>query len=261
MPGALRVCAVYHTDTAFLWAQAGRYTALLFLQAMGLGALFCTLAAWRGVCRGFESEAALRAERQAAAAQKGYLSEARARYEQTKALRHDWQNHLIVLDGLLAGGRVREGREYLQKLKSSVVALSPPYSTGSPAADILLSEKLGPAKAEGITAEVSLALPKKCVVDETDLAVLFANALDNALAACRAVEGERQIRITGRRQGDFLALSFENTCAEGPLTPAGTGLGNIKAVARRYHGTALAEKTGGCFRLDVLLDLSRPALP
>lgn len=252
--------AVYSEDTAFLWAQAGRHTGLLLLQALGLGALFCTLAAWRGVCRVFESEAALRAERQAAAAQKEYLAEARARYERTRALRHDWQNHLVVLDGLLAGGRVKQGREYLQKLKSSVAALSPLYCTGSPATDILLCEKLGPAKAEGITAEVSLALPKGCGVDETDLAVLFANALDNALAACRAAAGERRIRITGRRQGDFLALSFENTCAEGPLAPAGIGLGNIKAVARRYHGTALAEKAGACFRLDVLLNLSRPGI-
>lgn len=249
--------AVYSTDTACLWAQAGRYTALLFLQALGLGALLCTLATWRGVCRGFESEAALRAERQAAAAQKGYLAEARARYEQTSALRHDWQNHLTVLDGLLAGGRVKEGREYLQKLKASAAALSPPCRTGSPVVDILLSEKLGLAKAQGIAAEISLALPEKCGVDETDLAVLFANALDNALAACRAMAGERWIKVTGRRQGAFLALSFENTCAEGPMPPAGTGLGNIQAVARRYHGTALAEKSGGCFRLDVLLDLSR----
>lgn len=192
-----------------------------------------------------------------AAAQKGYLAEARARYEQTSALRHDWQNHLTVLDGLLAGGRVKEGREYLQKLKASAAALSPSCRTGSPVVDILLSEKLGLAKAQGIAAEISLALPEKCGVDETDLAVLFANALDNALAACRAMAGERWIKVTGRRQGAFLALSFENTCAEGPTPPAGTGLGNIQAVARRYHGTALAEKSGGCFRLDVLLDLSR----
>ncbi len=248
--------AVYCEGPAFLWTQAGRHTALLFLQALGLAALFCTIYAWRAVCRGLENEAALR---QAAAAQKGYIAEARARYEQTRAFRHDWQNHLTVLDGLLAGGRTGEGRAYLQKLRAGAASLSPAYHTGSPAADILLGEKLGLAAADGIAAEVSLLLPAQCGVDELDIAVLFANALDNALDACRGAAGERLVRVAGQRQGGFLAICFENTCAEGPLPPAGIGLCNIRAVAQKYHGTALAEKTGGRFRLDVLLDLSRPA--
>ena len=88
-----------------------------------------------------------------------------------------------------------------------------------------------------------------------DLCVIFANALDNAIAACRSAAGKRSIRITGRQQGDFYLLAFENTCLEGPLPPAGTGLANIRAAAEKYRGAVLAEKEGGRFTLNVLLNV------
>ena len=86
--------------------------------------------------------------------------------------------------------------------------------------------------------------------------MIFANALDNAIAACRSAAGERSIRITGRQQGDFYLLAFENTCSDKPLPPAGTGLSNIKAVAEKYHGALLTEKNGQRYYLRVLLNIS-----
>ena len=50
-------------------------------------------------------------------------------------------------------------------------------------------------------------------------------------------------------------LTFENTCSQEPLPPAGTGLSNIRVVAEKYHGAVLTEKTGGWFSLNVLLNV------
>ncbi len=236
------------------WTEVGRQTTLLLLQAMGLAAMLCTLYAYRQLCRGFQAESALRSLTQAAQAQKVYIAEARQRYERTKAFRHDIRNHLAVLDGLLGGGRLDEGRAYLKRLETVSGALSFPYQTGNPVVDILLGEKL--AQAEGIRAEVSLLLPQPCGIDDFDLCVIFANALDNALAACREVAGARSIRIAGKRQGDFYMLTFENTCPDRPLPPAGVGLSNIRSVAEKYRGAVLTETDGRQFSLNVLLDLS-----
>lgn len=235
-------------------AAAGRHGALLLLQGMGLAALLCTLYAWRQLCLGFQAREALASVTQAARAQRVYVAEAQARYEQTRAFRHDIKNHLAVLDGLLRGGRAAEGLAYLERMEAASASLSLPCRTGRAVVDILLGEKL--ALAEDIAAEVSLVLPVPCGVDDFDLCVIFANALDNAVAACRAAEGERSLRITGQRQGDFYLLSFVNTCSGGPLPPAGTGLRNIRSVAEKYRGAVLTEKTGGQFTLSVLLDIS-----
>lgn len=234
--------------------EVGRQSTLLLLQVMGLAALLCTLYAYRHLCQGFQAQAALQSLTQAARAQRVYITETQARYEQTKSFRHDIKNHLSVLDGLLKSGKLEEGREYLKKLENVSESLSFPYQTGNPVVDILLGEKLGLAKE--ITAEVSLLLPKPCGIDDFDLCVLFANALDNAITACRSGDGARTIRIVGKRQGDFYLLTFENTCMDGPLPSAGTGLSNIKAVAEKYHGAVLTEKNGRQFYLSVLLNIS-----
>ena len=234
--------------------EVGKHSTLLLLQVMGLAALLCTLYAYRQLCRGFQAQAELQSLTQAAHEQKVYIAEAQARYEQTKSFRHDIKNHLSVLDGLLRSGKLEEGREYLKKLEAVSEALSFPYQTGNPVVDILLGEKLGLAKE--IAAEVSLVLPKPCGIDDFDLCVLFANALDNAIAACRANDGAKAIRIGGKQQGDFYMLTFENTCSDGLLPPAGTGLSNVKAVAEKYHGALMTEKNGRQYYLSVLLNIS-----
>ena len=235
-------------------AEAGKHVALLLLQALGLGTLFCTLYAYRHICRSFQTQAALASLSQAARAQKVYIAEAQMRYEQTKIFRHDIKNHLSVLDGLLSSGQSEEGRRYLKKLEAASASLSFPYQTGNPVVDILLSEKLGLAKTNGIAAEVSLILPKSLEIDDFDLCVIFANALDNAIHACQSVKEKPFIRIIGQRQGDFYMLEFENTCSDEPLPPAGTGLSSIKAVTEKYHGAMLVEKEKHLFSLNVLLN-------
>ncbi len=234
--------------------EVGKHSTLLLLQAMGLAALLCTLYAYRQLCQGFQAKAALQSLAQAAQAQKIYIAEARARYEQTKFFRHDIKNHLSVLDGLLRSGKLEESRKYLKKLEAVSESLSFPYQTGNPVVDILLGEKLGLTKE--IASEVSLVLPKPCGIDDFDLCVLFANALDNAITACRANDGAKTIRISGKQQGDFYMMTFENTCSDKPMPPAGTGLSNIRAVAEKYHGAILTEKTGRQYYLSVLLDIS-----
>lgn len=242
------------SSAPLLLQEAGKHTALLFLQVLGLGSLLCTLYACRQLCRAFQAQAALSALTQAAQAQRVYIDEAQARCEQTKAFRHDIANHLSVLEGLLSSGKTEEGRAYLQKLKAVSDSLSFPCRTGNPVVDILLREKL--ALAEDVETEVSLLLPRPCGIEDFDLCVIFANALDNALHACRAAGGACSIRIRGERQGDFYMLTFENTCPAGPLPPEGTGLANIRAAAEKYRGAVLTEKTGCRFSLNVLLNIS-----
>lgn len=263
LPGLFFLAAeLYILETAYSRLSLspeppGRHLALLALQALGLAALLCTLYAYRRACRGVRAQAELASLSQSVQAQRTYVAEAQARYEKTRSFRHDLQNHLSVLDGLLSAGRTEEARSYLAKMEAASDALAPPCRTGDPAVDALLGEKLALAEAKGIPAEISLRLPADGSLDSFDLCVIAANALDNALRACGEAEGEPFLRVRGERQGDFYRLEFENSCAPGPSPEPGTGLRNIRAAAEKYGGAAAYEKTGGRFRLDVLLNISR----
>lgn len=240
----------------FSLAEYGKHLVLLSMQLLGLGGLFFTLYAYQRICHNFKMQETLTAVTLAAEAQKTYISEAKMRYEQTKAFRHDIKNHLLVLDGLLKNGKLEESRAYLKKLETVSNSLSFPYQTGNPVVDILLGEKAGLAKINGIEVEVSLILPRSSRIDDFDLCVIFSNALDNAISACKCIQGTTSIHICGEQQGDFYMLEFTNTCSKEPLSPSGTGLSNIKAVAEKYHGAILTEKVDTQFHLNVLLNIS-----
>ena len=263
LPGLFFLAAeLYILETAYSRLSLApeplrRHMALLALQALGLAALLCTLYACRRACRGVRAQAELDLLSQSVQAQRSYVAEAQARYEKTRAFRHDLQNHLSVLDGLLSAGRTAEARRYLGKLEAASAALAPPCRTGEAAVDALLGEKLALAEARGIQAEISLRLPEDGCLDAFDLCVIFANALDNALRSAAGAEGEPPfLRVRGQRQGDFYRLEFENSCAPGPPPEPGTGLRNIRAAAEKYGGAVACEKSGGRFRLDVLLNIS-----
>ena len=233
-----------------------RHTALLLLQALGLAALLCTLWAYRRACRSFQTQAALASLTQAVQYQKIYTAQAQTRCEKTRSFRHDLKNHLSVLSGLIQNQKWEAAASYLQKLEAASAALSIPCQTGNPVLDILLGEKLELAESYGIKTEISLLLPENCGIDPFDLCVIFSNALDNAIAACRDLPEGKFIRITESRRGGFYMLSFENTCRDGPLPPEGIGLSNIRAAAEKYHGAVSTEKAASQFRLHVLLNIS-----
>ena len=262
LPGLFFLAAeVYILETAYSRVSLspeplGRHMALLALQTLGLAALLCTLYVCRRACRGVRAQAELDSLAQSVQAQKIYVEEARTRYEKTKSFRHDLQNHLSVLDGLLRDGRTAEARDYLRKLESAASELSPPCRTGNPAVDALLGEKLTLARDRGIDAEAAVRLPEG--VDGFDLCVIFANALDNALAACGAVGEGAFLRVRDRRQGELYCLTFENSCLPGTDVRPGTGLANVRAAAEKYRGAAAFRREDGRFRLDVLLNISEP---
>lgn len=236
--------------------EKGKHIGLLLMQILGLVSLLCTLYAYQRICYGFQTQSALISLKQAAQAQKTYIYQAKMRYEQTKTFRHDIKNHLSVLNGLLNNGELQESINYLKKLEATSNSLFFPYQTGNPVVDILLGEKLELAKSNKIDVEVSLILPKSCYIDDFDLCVIFANALDNAVKACQSIEGAKSIYISGKQQGDFYMLEFHNTCSINTLPKIGIGLSNIKAVAEKYHGTMLIEKDNQHFCLNVLLNIS-----
>ena len=232
-----------------------KHLLLLSLQILGALALFCMLYAYQRVCTAFLTQAAITSLTQAAEAQKTYIAEARLRYETTQSFRHDLKNHLSVLHGLLYTDRTEEAKEYLRKMQQASISLSFPCQSGNPVVDILLSEKLALARLSNIKTEVSLLLPGTCAIDDFDLCVIFANALDNAITACQSIE-DAMLSVEGEQQGDFYRLEFWNTCRKGPLPLMGTGLSNIKAAAEKYHGAMLMEQVEDTFHLHVLLNIS-----
>ncbi len=134
------------------------------------------------------------------------VKEANARYDLTRAYRHDLNNHLAVISGLIENGQYGEARSYLSGTMASSSHLSHPINSGSAALDVLLGEKLETARSEGIDIQCN-ALIGHSAIDEYDLCIIMGNALDNAIRACADVApGEKYIRINITQIKDFIQL-------------------------------------------------------
>lgn len=246
-----------NTVTTPVPAEPVKHISLFIIQLLGLAVMISALYAYRRVCAGLQAQADFNMLEKEVRTQKIYVEQAKLRYDQTQSLRHDMKNHLTVIGGLLKKGKTDIAEEYLEKLNAAASELSFSVNTGNPIIDILLEDKLNLAKAEITDIEISVNLEHiSRTVNDFDLCVIFANALDNALTACRTAEGRRKLSVTGERQGSFYMLEFENTCSDEPMGQAGTGLSNIRAAVEKYGGAISVEKSAEIFRLNAILNIS-----
>lgn len=232
---------------------------LIILQIIAFAGLFCTLFTYKRLITAIYKEQAMKQISQQAQDQRIYVREAQARYAQTRSFRHDIKNHLLVLRQLLDESKPKEAAAYLQNLEQASASLSYSVSTGNTVVDALLGSKLAAAVQQEAAVECSLAIPPSSSVEDMDWCIILSNALDNAIAAGKAIPpANRYIHVSSAQKGNVFMLWVENACRfETPPPSPGIGLGNIKSVAQKYGGDIEIDISAGVFTLNVLLVISQ----
>ena len=253
---------------------------MLVIQLLGMASLFCVMTAYKKLLENVYNSTELSLLRQQEHFMDQYVEEAKAHYESTKSFRHDIKNHITVVRELLQEGQWGQALDYVRDMEEITGEMSFPCSTGNPVVDILLGNKLGIARGNGIDVHCSLTLPYPCPVRDIDFCIILSNALDNAICACNKVQEqtingqsccetdeknidfyntdqnmERYIRVTGNRQGDLILMEIENSF-EGGVFKEGTGLSNIRKVAEKYQGAVNIVCKDRTVILSVLLIIS-----
>jgi len=186
-----------------------------------------------------------------------YLEEAKKRNERYRMFQHDIDNHFLVLSGLIHEKKYNEAEEYFNKLHGTSDELLIGIETGNPVIDILLNEKVNFARLNGIEVKQDIKTLADCSVEDMDLCIILANAIDNAIQACIKEKNiQHEIMITVRKKHRFLIVEVTNTMiSENYTFEYGTGLKNIKHIVEKYEGTMEIETSADCFRLSILLCL------
>lgn len=184
-----------------------------------------------------------------------------------KSERHDFNNHLGVLYGLLEGGETDKARRYaMQQVKNAqeyqnIVNIS--YSM----VRAVLNYKLSAARESGIGLRLDVNLPAGLELDEFDLTVILGNLLDNAAEACAMLEeGKRYIGLCIQYNPDYLVIQVENPVKEGAEPPAGQvrttkpdaenhgfGLKNIEYLMGKHNGFLDIGLKNGVFKANIAL--------
>ncbi len=190
-------------------------------------------------------------------------------FKNTRAFKHDINNHLICIKNLIADGDIKSTEEYLKKITESVESLNLKVNTGNQFADAVISEKYNISIDKNIDFKCNLKIPGSTKVDSFDLCIILGNSLDNAIEACEKITDEsikKYIHITSTLNKSFIVFEIKNSMQgyinknhigtdKGDDVNHGLGLLNIESIADKYFGTTYIENSENVFVLNIMLQV------
>lgn len=131
-------------------------------------------------------------------------------YRMQRKSAHEFEHHLQVLRGLLDRREVDAAREYLDRLKKNRSMNVMHVSAHHPVIDVILNQKYQVARENEIKMQIQVNDLSALTVPTDSLVVVLTNLLDNAIEACRRLDGYREI-FCSVLHDDGLYISIRNT--------------------------------------------------
>ena len=158
--------------------------------------------------------------------------------EDLRLFRHDLKKKLRPMVAYLNENNTEAAKEIAEELGAFVQAEGQRYRTGNYRLDTVLFCEQQAAEADGIkiTFTNESSFPASGISPD-DIYIIFPNALDNAVEACRGVKGEREIIVTSKPVGDEVFVTISNPI-DGGLTVR-DGVPQTTKRDKKLHGFGL----------------------
>ncbi len=197
-----------------------------------------------------------------------HLKEVKSIHAEMRGYKHDFHHHLQVLDSYLEAGELTRARDYVKELDAKLQNVDTLLKTGNVSLDAILSAKIAQAREESVAVTVKANVPDGLLLSDVELSIVIGNLLDNAIEACRTLQGEKFIRLYLSVKGKMLYFSMLNS--SGPkLSKTGNlfqtrkgglhgfGLRRAEAIITSHGGWIKYNSEDGAFTSEFLV----PALP
>ncbi len=195
--------------------------------------------------------------------------------EQGRIYRHDMRHHFLILEELARRDNAPKILDYVGKLKGGLTETGQEIFCKNPTVNAVLSTYISQAQREGCVIKHKALIPEEIPFEEMDVCIVLANALENAVCACRNLpEKERLIKIyADYSDKKKLILAVKNPCMEslefdGDGFPVasntgerenrepgehGIGLRSVRAITEKYNGLMRCKCADGQFAFDAVL--------
>lgn len=197
-------------------------------------------------------------------AEYAYFKEYKKENKEISKFRHDWKNHMIVMQGLLEQGDAEEAKAYFDEISGKTDMSKWKVVTGNETLDMILAAKMVMMQEKGIDFSFTGSLSGISYMKPADLCIVFSNLVDNAIeAAEQSVKKEIGIKVTQSR--DYCLCVIGNTvkekviATEGILTTTkgdaknhGIGLQNVKDILEKYSAEPEFESEEKYFKVKIL---------
>lgn len=123
---------------------------------------------------------------------------------------HEFEHHLQVLSDLLENNEVSSARDYLKRLRRNRSIHMMGVNSHHPVIDVILNQKYQTARENNINMQIQVNDLSTVGIPSDSLVMILTNLLDNAIEACRRVDGCREI-FCSIICDECLYLSIRNT--------------------------------------------------
>lgn len=194
-----------------------------------------------------------------------------ARIAENRRARHDFRQHLRVIQDCVKRGDLEDLKSYLAEYEKQFPSHSDHIYCNSYAVNAILAFYADKAENHNLRLDVKIQMSDTPVIPETEFCVLLGNLLENALDACQTGRSESKtsqpfIRVCAIQIGtSTLSITVDNTSVFKPTwineklvstKAAGSGIGteSIRMIAEQYRGDARFEWRDGVFYASVMLN-------
>ena len=181
-------------------------------------------------------------------------------------LKHDQQNHLLILQGLLERGETADADLYVTDLIGRNEKTAKCWSLNR-VADVVLSDTAQRCEASGIRFNVEGQMPVQTGIETADLSALLFNLLDNAVeAAGKTEEGNRFVSVSFTIKAEQLILVIRNSAVSRDIESINMGISSkadskghglgikiVKEIISHYDGLLEYKTADAVVAVNVIL--------
>lgn len=184
--------------------------------------------------------------------------------KQTAVYRHDIRHKLIVLDGLLSGGKVQQAQEFIKTSMTDLESFTPKQFCENDTVNLLCSYYHGKAQRLGVRLTIKALLPKNIPMSDTELCSVVANGMENALLAashpdvtdkwvkfyCEVKQSKILIQIQNAYTGQVI---IRNGLPVSNRKGHGYGCHSIESIVQSNGGICSFTADNGLFTLRIAI--------
>lgn len=231
------------------------------LLLIGLNLYFCVLVDVMSENHRLENERNL--YRRQAEIQYRYYAREEEKYEESRKLIHDIRNHILAMEELYGSEKAEAAARYAGGIHQLLNSLGQKYYTSEKLLNIILNDKARQMQRAGVREDMKVGELSLHFMRDMDITALFANLLDNAIAAAQeSREGFVRLRAGAVRQ--FVTITVENSSDKRPVRTKdgfrsgkkdheGVGIRSIRQTVEQYGGDVQFEWKDGVFTAKVML--------
>ncbi|MBB5174193.1 sensor histidine kinase [Texcoconibacillus texcoconensis] len=190
-------------------------------------------------------------------AESTHVKEFRSLVTSVRSDRHDLNNHLTVISGLMKMKNFDAADKYIQEMIGNININNKALKIKNPILSSMLYSKMDKYQRAGIPFSVNIANEEiETILSSTDLIRLISNLLDNAYeATLKMPNAERKIELEITKVNETVKLIVKNTSTIKEITEYHFKIGySTKSKSDRGYGLAIiqevTEKYNGFLEVD-----------